>query len=252
MSRLYCSLTDVKRLLRSVVNRESKVRFSEAYRDLKMGSSNRGSITLKGALFSNAHSSHETYTFEFSDSTSFSVIGDVVGYKGEGVIQETFHIEEVFDVLSSSWSGLAEEGDKCYLTTASDISNDDGHDFIVDTTNRINARLESVYGTLESISYYDSTSEDVPGGIDFACIRMTAYEIFNSIHAGSFPDDNSPVNKWLTAAKEVLDFYIAGHGRGPVWKSREALITQLGNEKVGKGVIEIDNLPDATNKRYER
>ena len=48
MSRIYCELSDVKRLLRSVINRESKIRFSEAYRGLKTDPGNSGNISLNG------------------------------------------------------------------------------------------------------------------------------------------------------------------------------------------------------------
>jgi len=252
MSRIYCSLTDVKRLLRSVITKESKVRFSEAYRDLKMDSRNTGSIVLGSVSFNDAFASHETYAFEFTDSTSYIVTGDVVGRLGTGAMTETFTLDEMFSVASSDWEGSANTGDKCYITAASDISNDDGHDFIVDNTKRINAHLEHMYGTLSSVGFYDSTSEVIPDGVNFACIRWTAWDIFNSIHAGLFPDNESPVDKWKTAADDSLKAYLSGHGAGPRWKSRVALITVLGDAKVGDGIIEITQLPDATNKQYER
>jgi len=252
MSRIYCSLEDVKRLLRSVSNRESKIRFSEAYRELKADSNNSGSISLGGVSFVDSFAEHETYSFTFTDSTSFTVVGDVLGALGSGTRLETVTIDGKFSVLPSHWSGSAVAGDVCYITAASDISNDDGHSFIVDSTKRINARLERIYGTLDSVSFYDSTSVDVPDGINFACIRYAAYDIFNSVFAGVSSDDVSPVERWKKSAEDTLGEYISGHGKGPMWKSREVLVTEMGLPEYGDGVIELDQLPDQKNKQYER
>ncbi len=254
MSRVYCSLEDVKRLLRSVITRESKIRFSEALKSLKADSNNNGSILLSqsGITFEDSFAEHETYTFEFTDSTSFEVEGDVVGYLGSGNRFSDFVLDEKFTVSSSAWSGSALVGDKIYFTSASDMSNDDGNSFIVDSTNRINARLERIYGTLENVAFYDSTSVDIPHAINFACIRYTAYDIFNSVFAGISTDENSPVERWKRSAEETLDQYISSHGRGPVWKSRKLLMVDLGVSGIGEGLIEIDQLSDPKNKQYER
>jgi len=252
MSQIYCELTDVKRLLRSVSNRESKIRFSSAYRDLKANPSNTGTITLAGVSFEDSFAEHETYTFEFTDSTSFDVSGDVVGNLGSGNRFSEFTAEDKFSVPVANWSGAALDGDKCYITAASDVSNDDGHEYIVDATRRINAHLERIFGTLDNVAYYDSTSEELPQAIQFACIRYAAYDIFNSVYAGIAPEGESPVEGWKNSAEDTLEAYLSGHGRGPIWKSRVSLITELGVENVGEGTIEIDELPDSKNKQYER
>lgn len=252
MSRIYCELSDVKRLLRSVINRESKIRFSEAYRDLKVDPGNSGDISLNGVTFSDAFADHETFTFEFTDSTSFSVSGDVIGNLGSGNRFETFTSEDRFSVSEDNWEGSAQEGDKCYITAASDVSNDDGHAYIVDATKRINAHLERIYGSLENVAFYDSTSEEIPQAIEFACIRYSAYDIFNSVFAGIAAEGESPVEMWKTSADNTLAEYLSSHGKGPIWKSRDSLITELGVSKVGEGVIEIDELSDSSNKKYER
>jgi len=252
LSRIYCEIEDVKRLLRSLRNRESKIRFSEAYRDLKANSNNSGSISLSGVSFKENYAGHETFTFEFSDSTSFSVIGDVIGALGNGTIIEDLEIENYFTVPSENWSGLAEEGDKWYITSASDISNSDGHDFIVDATRRINARLERTYGTLSNVSFYDSTSVELPDAIEFSCIRYTAHDIFHSVYAGIMQEGETIVENWKNSAEDTLEQYLLGHGRGPVWRSRASTIHEIGIEGVKGGIIEIDELTDPKNKQYER
>lgn len=252
MSRVYCSLVDVKRLLRSVITRESKIRFSEAYRGLKADPSNTGTILLGDISFSDAFAEHETYTFEFTDSTSFTVTGDVVGYMGSGIKTVEFELSERFAIEASFWEGFAEVGDKVYLTSASDISNDDGREFIIDSTKRINAYLSKIYGTLDSVAFYDDISVPIPDGIEFACVRYAAFDIFNAVYAGMSEAGREMVPMWKETANATLDAFVSGHGSGPRWKSRISLITTLGVERVGEGLIEINNLPDATNKTYER
>jgi len=253
MSRIYCEITDVKRLLRSVANRESKIRFSDAYRDLKADSGNTGTIALSGVTFVDVYAEHETFTFEFTDSTSFDVSGDVVGNIGSGNRFDAFIAEERFSVPVANWSGAALEGDKYYITSASDVSEDDGHEYIVDATRRINSRLERIFGTLDNVSYYDSTNVELPQAVEFACIRYTAYDIFNSVYAGiAPPGEDSPVEGWKVSAEDTLGEYLSGHGKGPIWKSREARVEEIGVEGVEGGIIEIDELSDAKNKQYER
>lgn len=251
--RTYCDLSEVKRLLRSVINRESRIRFSSAYRDLKADSNNSGTILLSGVTFNNSFSAHETFTFTFTDSTSFSVTGDVLGTIGSGNRFADFEASEMFTVPSSNWSGAAITGDKVYITASSDISEEDGHQFVVDATRKINSKLERLYGTLSRVSFYDSTSVEVPDGIRFACSRYAAHFIFNSVFAQmSEAGQSSPVDRWRIEAEQTLDEYISSHGRGPIWKSRDSLVTEMGMEGVGDGVIEIDELPDNKNKEYER
>lgn len=252
MSRIYCTLNDVKRLLRSLPNQESRVRFSSAYRDLKPDDGNSGDIDLSGVSFVDSFSDHDTYTFQFTDSTSFRVTGEIIGSLGTGNRFSTFTATNRFSVPSENWSGAAITGDKVYITAASDISEDDGHQFVVDATKKINSRLSTRYGSLSNVSYYDSTSAELPDAVSYACSRIAAYEIFNSVFAGSAVDEASPVERWNKDAESELVLYLSAHGRGPIWKSRVSLVTEIGVSGVGDGVVEIDELPDPENKDYER
>ena len=148
MARTYCDIDQVKRLLRTGGTREAKVRFSEAYRDLKPDEDNRGNVSLSGLAFSDAWAGHEDFTFEFTDSTSFDVVGNVVGALGNGTIQASFISADRFTVVASNWEGVAEIGDKWYISSISDISNDDGDEFITDNSKRINGMLEKTFGSL--------------------------------------------------------------------------------------------------------
>ena len=253
MARVYCTLDQVKRLLRTSGEREAKVRFSEAYRDLKADEDNTGTISLSGVTFKDSWSGHEDFTFTFTDSTSFDVVGNVVGALGSGTIQSSFTSSGRFTVAASQWSGVANVGDKWYISSISDISNDDGDDFITDNTKRINAKLETAFGSLSNVNFYSSPSVSVPDAIEYACIRYTAYDIWNSVYSGQIPPgEESPVEMWKRDAKEILEDYIAGRGVGPKWRSRDSLVTDLGVAGVGDGIIEIDDLTDAANKDYKR
>ena len=252
MLRVYCSLEDVKRLLRSLANKESKIRFSEAYRSLEPDSGNTGDIALSGVNFVDSFAEHETYTFTYADSTSFTVVGDVLGNVGSGNRFETFTATDKFSVPSANWSGSAIAGDMYYITAASDMSNDDGHQFLVDSTRRIDARLERIYGGLNNVGFYDSTSVEIPEAINFACSRYTAYDIFNSVFAGLSSDEVSPVQRWKDSAESTLKSYLSGHGTGPRWKSRGLEVTNLGVPSRNDGVQDLSELTDPQNKIYNR
>ena len=252
MDVLYCSISDVKRLLRSIPGRESKVRFSSAYKGLLSDDGNNGDIALSGVTFNAGFSGHETFTFEFTDSTTFDISGDVLGNLGSGDRFTDSTSSDNFLVPSANWSGAAQTGDKVYITADSDLSDDDGTGFIEDATRKINAELETRYGSLDNIAYYDDATETIPDGVVFACIRYAAYEIFNSLYAGMAREGESPVEGWNKSASETLDKYLAGKGLGPRWRSRALLVTELGVEGVGDGIIKIDELSDAKNKEYTR
>lgn len=252
-NRLYCSLNDVKRILRSRLNRESRIRFSSAYRDLKRDPSNTGTIQLSGVSFKDTFAEHETYTFEFIDSTSFDVEGEIVGELGSGSVRSTFDAVGRFSVPSANWSGSANPGDKIYITSASDISNEDGIKFISDATKYINSKLESVYGSLSNLPFTSNRNTDIPDAISFSCSRYAAYFIFNSLFSGmNTATDESPVEYWKTEADETLNSYLPGRGNGPRWRSRPIRVQEIGVEGINDGIISIDELSDAKNKEYTR
>lgn len=254
MARSYSDLDTVKRLLRSIgAMKESKVRFSEAYKDLKPDTANSGNISLSGVTFSSAWAGHENFTFSFTDATSFDVVGDIVGSIGSGTTQANFSSTDRFTVSLSNWIGAAEIGDKWYIRANSDMSDDDGDAFISDASEYINSILSRKFDGISEIPFYSDVTVEVPGDVAFACARLAAYEIWNSVFAGLIPPgEDSPVEHWKKSAIEALDSYIAGHGSGPRWKSRDSLITEVGVEGVGEGIIEISNLTDSTNKTYNR
>lgn len=251
MPRAYCELSDVQRLLRAQGPRESRVRFSNSYKDLKSNSSNTGNKQLSGVTFLSSYSGNETFTFSFTDSTSFSVVGDVGGSVGSGVSNSTFTAANKFTIPSSNWTGLASSGDEVYITSNSDMSDDDGDDFILDSSRFINSKLKKSFGDLPNFTE-EISSEDIPDSVVYAAMRYAAYEIFHSIFAGSSIDEESPVQKWKEMADEALNDYVETGGDGPRWRARESLIVEIGVEGVGEGTLDIETVSTSKNHDFKR
>jgi hypothetical protein len=253
MGRLYSSISTIKRLFRSINSvRESIIRFSTAYKDLGADTGNSGSISLSGITFDLDYCGHETFTFEFTSSTSFRVSSNIVGLLGTGSRSSVFTLTDMFLVPIANWSGTAVIGDKIYITANSDISDNGCLDFIQDATMYINSELERAFGTLANVTFYDDESVDVPEAISYACSRLSAYELYIAIFPAGEIKADSAIYKWKSLAEKSLASYIRSHGKGPIWRSREQLITEVGVTGIGEGVVEINNLPDPKNMEYLR
>jgi len=250
--REYCVLDDVKRVLRSVGSRESRIRFSEAYKDLKANGENSGTIFLSGVNFDSCYADHETFTFTFTDSTSFDVVGDVSGDIGSGTTKALFSVTNKFTVPIAKWAGSADAGDEYYITANSDISDDDADGFIQDARKFINAELARIYGGLDNVSFIIDPSEEIPQPISYACIRYACYEIFSSVFAGSSIEEESPVKSWKNMADEAMEKYVSSRGSGPRWRARDSLITDVGVPGVGEGELDIETVATSSNKDFRR
>lgn len=249
--RLYCTLDDVKRLLRATGVKESRVRFSSAYKDLKAKSDNSGSVFLKSVNFLSSYNGHETFTFTFTDSTSFDVVGNITGNLGSGTLYSKFTAIGKFTCANENWSGRAQAGDEYYITANSDVSDDDGEGFIEDAGRFINSFLKKTYGTLPDFTVYGST-ETIPDAVVYACMRYAAYEIFNSIFAGAILDEGTPVQRWKDMADEAMSDYSVSGGDGPRWRARDSVIVEIGVKGVGEGIIDIETISTASNKDFKR
>lgn len=254
MSRLYCTLSEVKRVLRSVGVKESKIRFSDAYKELSAESDNVGTVSLSGVTFLSSFADHESFEFTFTDSTSFDVVGDVTGTIGSGERTSEFTATGRFTVPVANWSGVSQSGDVCNITSNSDISDDDGEGFVEDASKKINGKLRKVFGDLSSLSFTDSTSTDtIPDEIEYACSRLAAYEIFTSVNAGVSIDEVSPVGQWRKMAEESVDDYTSSVPKtGPRWRSRDGLLTEVGVKGVGEGLIDTEPITASKNKDFKR
>lgn len=254
MARLYCTLEEVKRVLRSIGVRESKIRFSNAFKELSNNPDNVGSVSLSGVSFLSSFADHEQFEFTFTDATSFDVVGDVTGTIGSGVRTSEFIATGKFTVPVANWSGGSQSGDIVSITSNSDISDDDGEDFVEDASQKINGSLRKVFGNLSSLSFTDSTSTDViPDEIQYAAKRLAAYEIFTSVYSGVATEEESPVINWKRMAEESVNDYISSVPKtGPRWRSRDGLITKVGVPGVGEGEIDLEPTTAPTNKDFQR
>jgi hypothetical protein len=256
MARAYCTATQVKRLLRTATQ---KVKTSESYRDLSYNSGNSGSIRLGAVSFLDSYVGNERFDITFSDATSFEVVGETSGVIGTGTRNSTFSCA-YFTIASSDWSGVAQVDDVVYFISNSNVSNDDIVGFIDDATNYINNRLGVVFGDSTHIPWAFDYSVGIPGGLQFAAIRFTAYDIFSSVIAGEDIDQESPVYEWLRRAEKAIDDFInwyqkEGFTGTARWRSRDVIFKEIGIEgyDVQNYSPEIDVTADVDDdETYER
>lgn len=229
MARDYCTLESVKRLLRTATQ---KVKTSESYKDLNYNSGNLGDGRLSGVTFEDSYVGSERFEAEFSDSTSFEVVGEEIGFLGNGTVGATFSCAQ-FTIPSSMWSGVAQTTDVFYFTSDSNISVDDAEGFIDDASNYITNRLGVVFGDSTNIPWEIDYSIEIPEGLNYAAIRLTAYEIFSAILAGQEIDQESPVYEWYKLAEKAIDAFIKwwveeGSTGAPLWRSRDVRFKEIG------------------------
>ena len=258
MARAYCTATQVKRLLRTATK---KVKTSESYRDLSYNSDNSGSIRLGAVSFLDSYVGDERFDITFSDATSFEVVGETIGNLGTGTRNATFSCA-YFTIASSDWTGVAQANDIVYFISNSNISNDDVDGFIDDATNYINNRLGVVFGDSTNIPWEADLTIAIPGGLQFAAIRLTAYDIFSSILAGEDIDQESPVYEWLRRAEKAIDDFILWYQKEGFtgtarWRSREVLFKDLGIDGLDTqnydGELDVSQAGDITDdQQYKR
>ena len=229
MARAYCTSDQVKRLLRTATK---KVKSSESYRDLSYNSGNSGTVRLSAVTFLDSYVGDERFDITFSDSTAFEVVGENIGNLGSGTVGEAFTCA-YFTIAIASWSGVAQADDVVYFISNSNISNDDIDDFILDSSNYINNRLGVLWGDSTNIPWEADLAVVIPGGLEFAAIRLTAYDIFSAILAGEDIDQESPVYDWYVRAEKAIDDFILwyqneGFTGTARWRSRPTIFKEIG------------------------
>jgi len=237
MARAYCTVSDIRRLFRTATK---KVKLSENYRKLEYNTGNGGTVRLAAVTFADSYVGFERFTVTFSDSTAFEVSGEDIGVIGSGTTEADYSCD-YFTLLSASWSGTPQALDTYYFESNSNVSVDDVTAWIVDTSDYIRNKLANVFGgDTTAILWEDDLTINVPGGIRYACIRRTAYEIFCSILHGNEEDDDM-VAVWRKQADDALRDFIGWWEKeaqqcAPRWQSRRnsnLLFKELG--KLGHG-----------------
>jgi hypothetical protein len=252
MARPYCTVEDVRRILRSA---QKKVRTSEAYRELGYNIGNAGTIRLNAITFQESYAGTERFEIAFSGSTSFEVTGETLGYLGIGDTGSIFTTSQ-FAIDSTNWSGSAVNGDIVYFTSCSNISTDDVEAFIDGVSGGfINNTLGTIYGDSTNIPWEADYNVSVPEVLKYVAEFKSACEIFRSVYAGSELDE-SPVESWCLTAKNALQEFIAWYEEAnveslPRWRSHDTLINTYGVEGEFEGAIDktTDTEDDVSYKR---
>ena len=225
----YCTADQVKRLLRTATK---KVRASESYRELGYNSGNQGTVRLADVTFEDDYVGIERFEITFSDATNFEVVGETSGYLGSGSIGVDF-ICDYFYIEPDDWTGVAQDSDVVYFVSDSNVSNDDIDGYIEDSSNYINNRLGIVFGDSTNIPWEEDWSLEIPGGLVFAAIRLTAHDIFSSVLAGENIDQESPVYDWYRRGEKAIDDFIAWYQLEgivglPQWRTVDAIFKEIG------------------------
>lgn len=234
----YCELEDVKRLLRAT---EQRVKFSDSYRSLLWNPNNDGNIRLTAFDVSPDYSGQQRFEITFSDSTNFTLIGDEIGYLGDGSRYSPFtSFHGWFTILPAYWTGVAQPDDKVSWEAMANISDTDALAFMRDAMWWTNGELREIYGDATNIDFfYDDVP--IPYEVQLANHLKAACEIFNSVQVGAALDDESPVLRWCQEAAGLLENFVKDFkkvdGR-PHWRARQPLITEFGVEGIEGGVIE--------------
>lgn len=228
---------------------------------MSYNSANTGSIRLGSVDFLDSYVGDERFDITFSDATSFDVVGEITGNLGAGTRDSDFSCA-YFTIASSEWTGIAQSGDVVYFISNSNISNDDLEGFIDDATNYINNRLGVVFGDSTNIPWEIDYAVDIPGGLQFAAIRLSAYDVFSSVLAGEDIDNESPVYEWLKRAEKAIDDFILWYQKEGFtgvarWRSREVLFKDLGIEGLDTqnytGEMDVSQAGDITDDHeYKR
>jgi hypothetical protein len=256
MARAYCTAAQVKRLLRTATK---KIKSSEAYRDLSYNTGNSGTVRLGSVTFLDSYVGDERFDITFSDSTAFEVVGEEIGNLGSGTVGVTFSCA-FFTIAPGNWSGVAQAGDVVYFISNSNISNDDIGEFITDSGNYINNRLGILFGDSTNIPWEADLTLGIPGGLQFAAIRLTAHDIFSTILAGEDIDQESPVYDWYRRAEKAIDDFIKwyqteGFTGLARWRSRETIFKEIGisGQETQNYAEEINTDDDVTtDESFER
>jgi len=246
----YCSLDEVRRLL-SV--QEQKIKFSEAYQRLEWNTSNKGNGRLTGFIISDDYQGHERMSVTFSDSTNFTMMGEKIGYLGDGSRLDPFtSLDGMFTIEADKWTGEPQVADEFSFTTISNVSNSNARLFMTDALDRINGKFRVVYGDSTNIPFYDE-SYALPGEIRVAGMMLSACSIFKAAFVGA-SQESMPVVDWCEEWEDIIDAFIEDLLKSlkgaPGWRSKPAHIVDTGIEGVEEGLIGESDVTD--NESYTR
>uniref|UniRef100_A0A6M3KSW3 Uncharacterized protein n=1 Tax=viral metagenome TaxID=1070528 RepID=A0A6M3KSW3_9ZZZZ len=211
MENIYCSATDVKRLLRvlSVSGKnQHKIKFSDSYTVPEAYSTNAGDCVLKGiSSIAPSYAGSEQWHITFTSSTAFTLYrgADTTVVDGTGLTSASFvSTSGIITISSTEWVGTPVTGDQFKFKTDSNISSNDAIGFMEDASRIVDGTL----GEFIDPDYLPFTS--VPGLINRSAMYMSASIIFTSIFSMLSPDQiPALVRRWYAQGKNFVDLYLS-------------------------------------------
>lgn len=254
----YSTLDDIKRLLRILAvsgSNQHKVRFSNSYTLPEAFSGNDGSGILSGiTLPKTDYAGSEYWWINFTSSTDFTLYrsdNDSVP-DGSGDTSSTFtSTSGIISITSSHWAGTPLTDDRFKFRTDSNISDDDGDEFIIDADTLLNGMMQDSIGST-NVPFLGT----IPDLIRRASMYVTANLIFTSVFS-NLNTDQVPtlVRRWYNLGRSLIELYkesIAGqrlmyyvkYGR---FVAREPLLVKVGIAEASgvggmKGEVEAINV----------
>jgi len=249
---VYATLDDVKDVLLSGANLKSggqSIDFSEAFRDLRPGSNNTGTIALSRVDFDDSYYGVADFGITFTSSTQFDVVMNPEGNRvaipvGSGDVASVFTAMNnmvtppvvMFVIQPSYWSGTAQTTapDTIIFRSTSSISNVIGEKAIDDASFRIDGMiLASRLVNNTDLTQLMFQPGAVPGLISKATKFLAAYYIWSVVHREA-DEAKSMVESWRQRAIAYTENYIRIIPRkGPGWYSGKAIIPTSATDQLG-------------------
>lgn len=216
----YCSLDDVRRVLRSKPQR--RVRLSEHVEQAKF----TGSIVLNAIEVDAEFASQNKIKITFSSATDFSAVEEdqdtrATNFLGNGSTTATFTASNgIFKIQPSGWSGVAVSGNTVEFKFGSHMSVFDAVEFARDAESRLDSfflKILVVDPTLHAPgTRLFSVDPDTPEAIRFATSWIAGFLIYNAIFTANQtqPEDRrgrapTEVDVWKENAMEVVRNFLA-------------------------------------------
>ena len=235
----YSDLDDVKRLLRVLANQSNnqhKVKFSGSYKLPKNYSTNSGDGVLTGlTTIRTDYAGSEFWHIKFTSGTAFTLYRgeDDNTIDGTGDTSTDFtSTSGIISINTGVWSGTPVTDDQFSWYTDSNISEDDGDEFINDADAIINGILQEMI----SVTYVPFTST-IPDLIRRASMYLGANLIFMSVFSNLDTEDlPSLVRRWFSLGKDFVTKYLESipaaaqlyYKRYGRFASREPLFEKIG------------------------
>lgn len=256
----YCDLDDVKRLLRVLSvsgNTQYKVRFSDSYTVPKAYSTNTGTGILKGVgVALDTYAGSELWHITFTSTTAFTLYrGDGTDTSdGSGTTSSSFtSTSGIITITAAQWSGTFVSGDQYKFRTDSNISNDDGDEFIVDADAIVDGMLSEFLD--EDYIPYIATNDSIKRASIYYSASIIFTSVFSNLNTDQVP---TLVRRWYNQGRSFARLFLESIEAKKIFKysrygrfvSHEPLIENIGIKEVA-GIEGLKGEVDVVNEGYD-